>query len=376
MSNETELEYEVVFDEGMYILLPPLFLFHGVAAATLSTSSFLTIFPVLAAGFDVDVLTALSISILVDSINGIILSIRYRHHFPQDRKKVEIILVFSVVGAITASLFAYYLGIDIIAEYSTFWKNGAGYTDFVFAIGFFIRGYNIKRKNKAAFANEVSANELSSSNPDVEAADNESDEPSRVLKQKIFLKPTSGGANSSNESLEINDAPAPVKLSTINATPSTRSTRSFFKKKEDKIDNEPEPLPPLCSKRWVFPVVSFLVISGLSGMIGFGSGNIVAIIWIISFKWDIVPSTAVGSLFSALVMGGVFGMFFAKDVLVYVSMKKILSFSLPLDMIAVVLASRYAQLINEEYLSFIIAFLFLAIGIGVTTVSLAFSGEL
>eukprot|EP00510_Aplanochytrium_minuta_P004342 CAMPEP_0184018004 /NCGR_PEP_ID=MMETSP0954-20121128/7880_1 /TAXON_ID=627963 /ORGANISM="Aplanochytrium sp, Strain PBS07" /LENGTH=258 /DNA_ID=CAMNT_0026299361 /DNA_START=499 /DNA_END=1272 /DNA_ORIENTATION=+ len=258
MSNLTAAQAGNEFQDDMIYVLPPLFIFHGVGAATLSTSSFLTVFPVLAAGFNVDVLTALSISILVDAVNGVLLSCVYRKYLVNNRPSV--ILLFSGAGATIAAIFAHYLGIGIIREYDSFWRNGAGYTDFFFAFGFFYRGYTL-RKQVILEAN-AEALRVGEGTPKQDM-----DSPKQILKEKL--------KNHADDYDEEEGAPQPAKL--INVSVSQASARSMFRSDSEKIKHEP--LPPLCSKDWAFPIFAVVVIAALSGMIGFGSGNIVAIVW-------------------------------------------------------------------------------------------------
>lgn len=100
-------------------------------------------------------------------------------------------------------------------------------------------------------------------------------------------------------------------------------------------------------------------------------GQIVAIVWMVLFNLNLLPSIAIGSLISSFLMGGMLLSYTLSHDIAWDEGLPYFLVILPSDAIAVYYASMYAESLSEKWLSLLISVLSFTIGIVTTAVVLS-----
>jgi len=316
------------------LVMFPLSMLSGFASSTISFTAWTLCVPLLYAGFRVNLLDTLFLSISVDCVNGLILLWIYGR-----RKKVDYYygVCFSllcVTSTVVSAAKLLPLLIDVIQDSGIF-KSGIGYVDFLLAIIFAIRGYRAYKLEKKK----------------------EQDE-----QQQLLLC----------NHVEEEDPQASKKRqeSSLNETPSS----NFGTTNLTDFPNTQNP-PHSKSKIWIgwYVLMGLItIVAGLlSGLIGIGSGMIFALCYMMLLRLDISTANGTASLHVSGMMLSLIGIYvsgllnehFEQDALGIEEVGPKLAIMLTGSAIGAVAGSRYMMTISPVKINFVVAFVALAVGI-------------
>ncbi|MHA1819143.1 MAG: sulfite exporter TauE/SafE family protein [Promethearchaeota archaeon] len=120
----------------------PLTILIGITAATIGYTAWSIVVPLLFVGFGFPIFDALFISICVDVINSLILTIIYSRKGKVDFKEGTKYGLIALIGAFLGVL----LAANFLEANTDLLRGGSGYLFFIFGAFFFYRGRNLKLK--------------------------------------------------------------------------------------------------------------------------------------------------------------------------------------------------------------------------------------
>ncbi|CAK9017440.1 Hypothetical protein SCF082_LOCUS13642 [Durusdinium trenchii] len=300
---------EVEFEGNVpTVILGVLAVVTGIAASVLSVSAFVTLLPVLLTAFGYSAIDALFLCLMVDSINGFFVFLRY--YSKLGKAQTVPVMAGLAISTSSALLLAFFFGIDFIEEQGETIKGGANLILIIIAFVFLRKGIKMDR--------------------DITLED-------RVVVEVPEIRHK---ADDLNEPIDT------------------------FERDVGMIVDDPPAFPcdATCRKEWclgfsLFRLFEFCFLVGtgaFGGLFGFGGGNAFAMLYILVYGWDTVPSAGAAGFISGAMTLSLAILFVSTGASDPNVVKDEIYVALPCDLIALVVTTSFAVQLSEKTITIFI----------------------
>lgn len=239
------------------VVLVPLAFIIGVAASTISYTSWSIVVPLLFVGFGFDLYESLYFAIILDLVNGLVLVGNYAK-----KKKIAFHAVLIWAGPmVVAEIASFYLLQAVLASHTDFLKGGINFFVLGSAVVFLFKGYQgTGSKNRS---------------------------------QKHQKKGKTHNYNEEDQIIENSDSPHEKMENSLPSSP-TKQTFTLFDRFDAKVSQGIR----------ISALLLGIGASGvLSGFLGIGAGMNYTLLFLFFLNFDLLKATGTGSLMMSIAMG-------------------------------------------------------------------------